>query len=273
MKEKEATDSQTALVGQKGHESKKSGSGTGPLDTLSRKLSGRSKSSTTGDKQATTAAPSEKPITSTSMPAATASSSTPANATARSANTLQTKKPPQKKKKRSGFSGFLLKLGCLSADEFEDPEPRKGTTSAKPTQTPGSSASTPAAPKNASTTVDTKAPLTKEVKPQTPPAEQDAKPVQPAPSPTILATPVGERQDRSGESPVKPDDQIVVAPHEPTTAPTDEARVELYKTSVGSGRWLTCVDGWPDFIGGPSARIWFRPSVHPLSAIRISSAV
>lgn len=153
----------------------------------------------------------EKKITSTEKPAASPSNpttSTVARSTNRSASA-------PKKKKRTGLSGFLLRMGCLSANEFEDPEPKKGTAPAKTASIPASATSAPAAtPKTA---------VAKEVKPPTP-VVGDAKPAH-QPEVSDAAGTTGTTLVETGETekvPTQPGDEVVVAPKEPTTLPDDE---------------------------------------------------
>jgi len=137
-------------------------------------------------------------------PAASSSNPTPAP---KSTTTRPASRSTPKKKKRSGLSGLLLRFGCLSADEFEDPEPKKGTvpkTASKPVST-GS-----ATPKTAM----------KEVKPVTPVSDPKAAhqaEVSGATGATVVET--GER-DLAGKT--QPGEEVVVAPKELHTAPVDE---------------------------------------------------
>jgi hypothetical protein len=182
---------------------------------------GTSETTKVGEEKITTANPvvaekageEKKAITtekSTTTPAA-ASSSNPTPAT-KSTTARPASRSAPKKKKRSGLSGLLLRFGCLSADEFEDPEPKKGTvpkTASKPVST-GS-----ATPKTAM----------KEVKPVVPAA--DAKPahqpeVSGATGTTFVET--GEK-DLAGKT--QPGEEVVVAPQEPHTAPIDEVSMVI----------------------------------------------
>ena len=151
----------------------------------------------------------EKKITPTEKPAASTSNPTTSTA-ARSTN-----RSAPKKKKRTGLSGFLLRMGCLSANEFEDPEPKKGTAPAKSASIPASTTSAPAATPKTAVAKEVKTPL---------PVVGDAKPAhQPEVSGATGTT--GTTLAETGETekvPTQPGDEVVVAPKEPTTLPDDE---------------------------------------------------
>ena len=151
----------------------------------------------------------EKKITPTEKPAASSSNPTTSTA-ARSTN-----RSAPKKKKRTGLSGFLLRMGCLSASEFEDPEPKKGTAPAKTASIPASTTSAPAATPKTAVAKEVKTPL---------PVVGDAKPAhQPEVSGATGTT--GTTLVETGETekvPTQPGDEVVVAPKEPTTLPDDE---------------------------------------------------
>jgi len=145
--------------------------------------------------------PTEKPAASSSNPTA----STAARPTNRSASA-------PKKKKRTGLSGFLLRMGCLSASEFEDPEPKKGTAPVKTASIPASTTSAPAA--------TPKTTVAKEVKPPTP-VVGDAKPAHQPEASGPTGTTLVETAETE-KVPTQPGDEVVVAPKEPSTLPDDE---------------------------------------------------
>ena len=165
---------------------------------------------TSGEKKAIT---TEKKTT---TPAASSSNPTPASKST-STSARPATRSASKKKKRSGLSGLLLKFGCLSADEFEDPEPKKGTvpkTASKPV----------------STTTSTPKPAMKEVKPVVP--ASDVKAAHQAEVSGATGATVVETGEKDLAAQTQPGEEVVVAPQELHTAPVDE--VSKPTSCVGS---------------------------------------
>ncbi|WVF73105.1 hypothetical protein IAT40_007924 [Kwoniella sp. CBS 6097] len=162
------------------------------------------------EKPSTTATPitttktfnSTQPTPSTSKPAAASSSAQRAS--------------QKKKKKRKGLAGFLLTLGCLSADEFEE-DPKK-VKAKETTQRPGTSVTTAPAPATATSDATTR-------------RKADETPAAPvssghhadatATTGTTLVDAAGEG-DKGADKAGKPKEEVVVAPAEPHTLPVDE---------------------------------------------------
>ncbi|WWC64594.1 uncharacterized protein I303_107205 [Kwoniella dejecticola CBS 10117] len=242
MKEKGShpTDSETALIAQQqssnmesnatggaAAEGSKGTSGSSPLANLTRRLSGKSSSNpnanTTTSKALDTASKEkEKPSTSSPAPAPApanttsipnqASSSTAKSPAPAAASTSTQKASQKKKKKRKGLAGFLLTLGCLSADEFEEDPKKVNRSQPQTTQKPGLSVTTSqatAAP-SANQTKDRKVDETAVAS-----SGHQAEPT--ATTGTTLVDTNGE-----GDKAVKANEELVVAPTEPHTLPDDE---------------------------------------------------
>jgi hypothetical protein len=177
---------------------------------------------------ATTTASNEKTLTTEKTPTTAAvSSSKPTTSAAR-----PLAKTGPKKKKRSGLSGFLLKLGCLSADEFEDPEPKKGTAASK---------ATPVKPATATSSKPAEKAVGTEAKQASAaPASGHAGLVGASAATTgvtLVGAAVAGEKGLIGEG--KKGDEVVVAPQEPTTLPDDEVNLTSYVArNVLTGRLL-----------------------------------
>jgi len=157
----------------------------------------------------------EKAITTekSTTPAASTSKPTPAS---KSTTARPASRSAPKKKKRSGLSGFLLRFGCLSADEFEDPEPKKGTAPNL-------------ASKPASTAASTPKPAMKEVKPTAPVA--DGKVAHQPEVSGATGTTLAENGEKDLAGTGQPEEEVVVAPQEPHTAPIDEVSIRAHSRS------------------------------------------
>lgn len=195
------------------------------------------------------------PTSATAAPVAGASSSSekaskpvpstiarsPAGASASGSKPATTQK---KRRKRKGLAGFLLALGCLSAEEFED-EPKKGekaaatsTSSAATTKT----AATPALLADSKSTAVSQpaAPVSNTPTPAIAPISQPTAATTTSPQVQSeisqdrekeLAAPVtagttlvggADVHDGSKELVEAKPEQVVVAPIEPVTLPPDE---------------------------------------------------
>ncbi|OCF61150.1 hypothetical protein L486_00794 [Kwoniella mangroviensis CBS 10435] len=222
MKEKgnHPTESETALLSQQpqsstnmasttGGEPSKSTNG-GALSNLTRKLS-KSNSNTNPSKAGLSKEKEKESSTSTppnntTKPAPTTTQASPSTKAAASTRTPSTQK---KKKKRKGLAGFLLALGCLSADEFEE-KPKPKTSQLQQQQTTQKADTSVTTPKPAETT---------RVKDEIP-NKKESLDHQVEPTATTGTTLVD--QNVEGDKAVKPGEEIVVAPAEPHTLPDEE---------------------------------------------------
>ncbi|WRT70253.1 uncharacterized protein IL334_007248 [Kwoniella shivajii] len=232
MKEKgnHPTESETALLAQQqggstSHYNGETRKGENSISSLTRKLSGKSNPSKAAI--TSTSEPNEKPISSeqaapvpnTTKPSPAHSHPTQASSTSNppTATTSTQKAAQKKKKKRKGLAGFLLALGCLSADEFEENPKQASSKATSTTQKPGTAVTT--AP--ATTTSAPAAPTT-----QTKDKKLDDAPVkgglghQIDPTSTTGSTLVDANAE--GDKAVKPNEELVVAPAEPHTLPEEE---------------------------------------------------
>ncbi|WVQ67126.1 uncharacterized protein L199_005321 [Kwoniella botswanensis] len=222
MKEKgnHPTESETALLSQQpqtstnmasttGGEPSKSTNG-GALSNLTRKLS--KSNSNTNPSKAGLSKEKEKE-SSTSTPPSNTTKPTPtttqASSSTKAAASTSTPSTQKKKKKRKGLAGFLLALGCLSADEFEE-KPKPKTSQLQQQQIT----------QKAGTSVTTAKPAeTAKVKDEVP-SKKETLGHQVEPTATTGTTLVD--QNVEGDKAVKPNEEIVVAPAEPHTLPDEE---------------------------------------------------
>ncbi|WVR00281.1 hypothetical protein IAU59_007424 [Kwoniella sp. CBS 9459] len=249
MKEKgdQPTDSETALLAKQTASNNANGVSAGTsastenssngepskgssLANLTRRLSGRggkdSKAPETGsttlanNNEVSKEKPSTAPATSTPRSPVNSSTQTAPSTSRPAAPSSSAQRASQKKKKkRKGLAGFLLTLGCLSADEFEE-DPKKVKAKETTTQKPGTSVTTTSTP--AATSTSTAA--TKKVD-ETPAVggspssghQADAT----ATTGTTLVDASGEGE-KAADKVVKPKEEVVVAPTEPHTLPVDE---------------------------------------------------
>ncbi|GFZ48686.1 phosphoric-monoester hydrolase [Saitozyma sp. JCM 24511] len=256
MKDKDPTDSQVGLVSKAESSSdgvvgvEKPKSSSSPLQTLTRKLSGRSapsKSTESNEKASaqpstSTSAPASK---SAAVPAASTSGPSPPNSkpsttASKSGATPSPPAPQKKKRKRKGFAALLLALGCLSAADFEEDDAAK----AKREMLAKRAAAKEKEPIGAST-------------------KEDGVPVGHAAEPTATTgtTTLVDGGDRSGAAAASPDaaaaaktKDVVIAPVEPVTLPEDET-AGLTSSAVqapGSGSELISTPRRPSVQGRES---------------------
>ena len=232
----QASSSKPATASTEKNEAAASSSATGrasPLETLTRRLSGKSapKTGTTTD-VAADATTSEKKLRSTVPTVSTA----PAASTSRAAPTASkpaaaasgVKAGQKKKKKRKGLAGLFVALGCLSAGEFED-EPKAKPAGKDMAQKPGQSVTKTPTPA-ATTTVAAVPAKSGESKGTGADAAQI-----PAESSetghrgeTTNSTLVEDATKGQADGGAASKEAIVVAPVEPVHVPADEVRSLLH---------------------------------------------
>ena len=135
---------------------------TSPVETLTRRLSGKAVSKPEVSKEAAagTSTTREKPIR--TQPAQSASQPIPrtqSNSTSTPASRQSQNPASKKKKKRKGFAGILAALGCLSTNDVDDDVRPARASGAGPTHT-----TTPAT-KQTTTQTETANPATKPADP------------------------------------------------------------------------------------------------------------
>ncbi|WVW86144.1 hypothetical protein I302_108185 [Kwoniella bestiolae CBS 10118] len=188
----------------------------GALSNLTRKLSkSNSTSNSTSNPSKAVPMTSKEKEPSTTTPSNTNKSPPTtlpsASSSFKPAATTSSPSTQKKKKKRKGLAGFLLALGCLSADEFEEKPKHQQQT----TQKPNTSVTTSNA-KTAEPTV-TKDKGVGEVAG----AKKESLGHQVEPTATTGTTLVDQNVGE-GDKSVKPNEEIVVAPAEPHTLPDEE---------------------------------------------------
>ncbi|OCF39171.1 hypothetical protein I317_07031 [Kwoniella heveanensis CBS 569] len=147
---------------------------------------------------------SRQPAPSASKPAAASSSTQRAS--------------QKKKKKRKGLAGFLLTLGCLSADEFE--EDSKKVKATQTTQKPGTSVTTASATAKTTSTPTTK--KVDEIPTVAVSSGHQADATGTTGTTLVDAAAEEDKGDKVADKAIKPKEEVVVAPAEPHTLPVDE---------------------------------------------------
>ena len=275
MKEKNPTDSETALLAQNQGQStssttspssadkaeKKTSGRTSPLETLTRRLSGKASSPAEVSKTAVDGHPAkqEKP-TNGANPAPTATVSASRSAPTTSASTSRptttshvSATAPKKKKKRKGLAGLFVALGCLSANDFEDDVQSARPVRKDMAQKPAAKPATSTGPVEAGTTTSSEPTGQAASGPETDTSKSTqtttatGSTVPQSSSKTLADTPALAHQQET----------IVIAPIEPVQIPEDEVSFTVLVAFA-----LLTEDRGSDLFSSTAARIRLRAAVY-----------